>query len=168
MMRIRFVVAGVYFLISVVQLHAQGSRAELLAADRMTSGLSSDSGLVAVLTTTLNARGVLLWPGAPVVVGPDQVKRLLSRLPARDSFRLTWQPLGVELSTDSTLGVTWGVAANTPRMIPGAPQLGRYTAAWQRESSRWTISAMLFMNVKPIANDLPTGIPVTLPPVSVT
>src|SRR3954468_14417998 len=167
-MRIRFVVAGVYFLISVVQLHAQGSRAELLAADRMASGLSSDSGLVTVLTTTLNARGVLLWPGAPVVVGPDQAKRLLLTLPARDSFRLTWQPLGIELSTDSTLGITWGVAAVTPRMTPGAPQLGRYTAAWQRESGRWAIAALLFMNVKPIANDLPPGISVARPPVSAT
>src|SRR4051812_29758418 len=167
MMRIRFVLPF-YFLISVARLHAQGARAELLAADRNTSGLSSDSGLVAVLTTTLNTGGVLLWPGAPVVVGPDQAKRLLLSLPARDSFRLTWQPLGVELSTDSTLGVTWGVAANTPRMIPGAPQLGRYTAAWQRESGRWAISALLFMNVKPVADDLPPGIPATRPPVSAT
>src|SRR4051812_40952302 len=167
MMRIRFVLPF-YFLISVARLHAQGARAELLAADRNTSGLSSDSGLVAVLTTTLNTGGVLLWPGAPVVVGPDQAKRLLLSLPARDSFRLTWQPLGVELSTDSTLGITWGVAAITSRVIPGAPHLGRYTAAWQRESGRWSISAFLFMNVQPIADHVPSGIPVTRSPVAAT
>jgi hypothetical protein len=167
-MRIRFVLAGVYLLISVVRLEAQGARAELLASDRMVSGLSSDSGLVAVLTRALNAQGVLLWPGAPVVVGPDQAKRLLLTLPAWDSVRLTWQPLGVELSTDSTLGVTWGVAAITPRVRPGAPQLGRYTATWQRESGRWTVSALLFMNVHPIADKLPPGIPVTRPAVSAT
>jgi hypothetical protein len=168
-MRIRFVVlAGVLLLISVVQLEAQGARAELLASDRKASGVSSDSGLVAVLSTALSPRGVLLWPGAPVVVGPDQAKRLLLTLPARDSFRLTWQPLGVELSTDSTLGITWGVAAITSRMIPNAPHLGRYTAAWQRESGRWSISALLFMNVQPIADHVPPGIPVTRSPVSAT
>jgi hypothetical protein len=168
-MRIRLIVlVGAYFSMSAVQLLAQDARTELLASDRTASGLSSDSGLVTALTTSLSSQGVLLWPGAPVVVGLDQAKQLLLSLPGRDTLRLTWQPLGVELSSESTLGITWGVAAITPRVTAGAPHLGRYTAAWRWDRGQWTIAALLFTNVKPIATNVPRGIPVTRSPVAAT
>jgi hypothetical protein len=165
MMRIRpAVLAGVWLLVSPFRLLAQGASAELLASDRVASALSSDSGLVAALAKSLDLDGVLLWPGAPVVVGPDQAKRLIQAVSSHDTLRLTWQPLGTELSRDSTLGVTWGVAVITSRVTPAAPHLGRYTAAWRRGVGRWTISALLFTSVRPVATNLPDGIPLTRSP----
>jgi hypothetical protein len=152
-MRIRLVVlAGVSLAIVLLPLRlvAQGARAELLAADRAASDLSSDAGFVAALGKSLDRAGVLLWPGAPVVFGADEARRMMVAISARDTMRLTWQPLGVELARDSTLGVTWGVAVITPRVTPGAPHIGRYTAAWRRGGGRWTISALLFNGVKPV------------------
>jgi hypothetical protein len=108
---------------------------------------------------------MLLWPGAPVVVGAEEAKRLMVAISPRDTTRLTWQPLGVELARDSTLGVTWGVAVITPRLTPGAPQMGRYTAAWRHGRGRWTISALLFTGVKPVATSLAPGIPLSRSPV---
>lgn len=170
-MRIRLtVLAGVSLSLVLVPLRlvAQGARAELLAADRAASDLSSDSGLVATLVKSLDRDGVLLWPGAPVVVGAEQAKRLMVAISTPDTTRLTWQPLGVELARDSTLGVTWGVAVITPRLTPGAPHLGRYTAAWRRGDGRWTISALLFTGVKPVATGPAPGIPLSRSPARAT
>jgi hypothetical protein len=166
-MRIRLtVLAGVSLslLLLPLRLVAQGAGAELLASDGAASALSSDSGLVAALGKFLDRDGVLLWPGAPVVVGADEAKRLMKVISARDTMRLTWQPLGVELARDSTLGVTWGVAVITPRLAPGAPHLGRYTAAWRRDASQWGISALLFTGVNPVATSLAPAIPLSRSP----
>lgn len=170
-MRVRLtVLAGVSFslLLLPLWLVAQGTGAELLASDRAASALSSDSGLVAALGKSLDRDGVLLWPGAPVVVGAEEAKRLLAAMSAPDTMRLTWQPLGVELARDSTLGVTWGVAVTTPRFTPGAPHIGRYTAAWRRGAGRWTISALLFTGVKPVATSLAPDIPLSRSPARAT
>ena len=170
-MRIRLtILAGVSLSLLLVapRLVAQGVGAKLLAADRAASDLSSDSGLVAALGKSLDRDGVLLWPGAPVVVGAEEGKRLMVAISARDTMRLTWQPLGVELARDSTLGVTWGVAVITPRLTAGAPHIGRYTAAWRRGPGRWTISALLFTGVKPVATTPAPGIPLSRSPGRVT
>lgn len=168
-MRIRRAVSlGVRLLLIPLQLVAQGPGDQLLASDGAASTLSSDSGFVAVLARSLDSDGVLLWPGAPVVVGPEQATQLMLTVLPRDTLRVTWQPLGTELSRDSTLGVTWGVTALISRVTPGAPHLGHYTAAWRRGTGRWTISALLFTNVKPVATTLPPGMPRTRSPLRPT
>jgi hypothetical protein len=170
-MRIRLgvpVCLALLHLLLPIRLLAQGAEAELLAFDRAASARSSDSGFVAALAKSLDRTGVLLWPGAPVVIGPVEATRLMRTISTEDTVRLTWQPLGVELSRDSTLGVTWGVAVMTPRLKPGAPHLGRYTAAWRRNAGQWSISALLFTGVKPVATSLPRGIPLTRPPAPAT
>jgi hypothetical protein len=144
---------------------AQDVRAELLAADRAASALSSDSGLVKVLKKTLDARGVLLWPDAPVLFGAGEAQQMLLSPSGQDSTRLAWQPLGVEFATDSTMGVSWGVAVTAPRFQPGPPHIGRYTAVWHRAPSAWTISALVFMNLKTSVTKLPAGAPLSRTPI---
>jgi len=170
-MRIQLtVLAGVSLslLLLPLRLVAQGAGAELLASDRAASTLSSDSGFIAALGKSLDRGGVLLWPGAPVVLGADEARRLMVAISTRDTMRLTWQPLGVELARDSTLGVTWGVAVITPRLTPGAPHIGRYTAVWRRDAGRWSISALLFTGVKPVPTSPAPGIPLSRPPAPAT
>jgi hypothetical protein len=168
-MRIRVgLVVGACLFSLPLQLPAQDAVAALLAADRAASTVSGDSGLAAALATTLSPNGVILWPGAPIVSGRQQVMRLIRGLSNPDTTRLTWQPLGMELSRDSTLGITWGIAATSPRLVPGAPHLGRYTAVWRREAGRWNIGALLFTNVVPVAGQLPPGLPTMKPPAPAT
>jgi hypothetical protein len=141
-------------------LPAQDQRAALLAADRAAARLSSDSGFAAALQAAAHPNAVLLWPGAPVVVGSEELRKLLAALPTRDSLRLTWQPLGLELARDSTLGVTWGVAvASAPR---GAtpPRIGRYTTSWRRDDGRWSMAALLVTGMSPVS---PAALPAQLP-----
>lgn len=53
---------------------------------------------------------MLLWPGAPVLIGTDEVVRFTRTIQKSAPARLTWQPLEIHLSRDSTLGVLWGIA----------------------------------------------------------
>jgi hypothetical protein len=168
-MRLPFtVLAVVCTLVSPFRLMAQGADAQLLSSDRAASSLSSDSGLAATLTRSLDPNGVLLWPGAPVVVGPDQARRLMSTIAGCDTLRLTWEPLGTELSSDSTLGLTWGIAILSSKLAPAPPHLGRYTATWRRDAGPWTISALLFTGMKPATTTVPDGMPLTRPPAPAT
>lgn len=85
-MRIRFAVlarSSLPVLLFPLRLFAQGVEAELLGSDRAASALSSDSGFATALTRSLARDGVLLWPGAPVVIGADEAKRLMLTMPAR-------------------------------------------------------------------------------------
>lgn len=143
-------------------VRAQDQRSALLAADAAASQLSSDSGLSRTLPRAIAPEAVLLWPGAPVVAGADDIKRFLTGLPNRDSLRLNWQPLGIELARDSTLGVTWGIAVATPRLAAGAPRIGRYMAAWRREVGGWKIAALQFLGIGPVSQSaLPAGLRLT-------
>jgi hypothetical protein len=146
-------------------LVAQDQRAALVAADRAAAQLSSDSGFAASLLGTAHRNVVLLWPGAPVAAGPEELRKLLDALPHRDSLRLTWQPLGLELARDSTLGVTWGIAVASTRWGDAPPRIGRYTTTWRRDEGRWTIAALLVTGVAPIPPAaLPQGLPLTKEP----
>jgi hypothetical protein len=145
--------AGLVALLMVLpgDLPAQDQLAALLAAEQASSNRISDSGLVAAMRAAVHPEGILLWPGAPVVRGAENVERFINALPNRDSLRLTWQPIGIELARDSSAGVTWGVALVTSRLAPAPPQVGRYIATWRRDSGRWTTAALLILGINPVA-----------------
>jgi hypothetical protein len=145
-------------------IEAQGQVAALLDAERAVSKQSSDSGLAPAVLRAMEPAGVLLWPGAPVVSGSRTVRRLLESLPGGDSLRLVWQPLGIALARDSTLGVTWGVAVQSAGRIPSPPEIGQYIAAWRRQDSHWAVAALLFIGLNPPVTAVPSGIPLTLAP----
>jgi hypothetical protein len=107
---------------AVCRLLAQDERAALLAVDRAAAQLSSDSGFVAALQSAALRDAVLLWPGAPVAAGADEVRSLLGSLPSRDSVRLVWQPLGLELARDSSLESPGAIAVASPRTGDAPPR----------------------------------------------
>jgi hypothetical protein len=145
------------------QGRAQDPSAGLLTAERITAELSRDSGLVRALDRSIHPAGILLWPGAPIVQGGAEVRRLSTAMHV-DSLRLTWQPLGVQVAADSSLGITWGVAAATTGLDVPTPRLGRYIAAWRRDGARWTIAALVFSGLRVPEADIPNGIRLTRPP----
>lgn len=146
-------------------LFAQDQRAALVAADRAAAQLSSDSGFAAALQANAHRDAVLLWPGAPVATGAEELAKVLDVMPNRDSLRLSWQPLGVELAGDSTLGVTWGIAVTTTRRGDMSPRIGRYTTTWRQDDGRWTMAAVLLAGVPPLPPaTLPPALPLTREP----
>jgi hypothetical protein len=128
-------------------LAAQDQRTALLNAERATAEQSRDSGFAVALRRSIHRDGILLWPGAPVVAGTADLRRFLTALPP-DSLQLTWQPLGVELSGDSSLGMTWGVALANASRSASAPEIGSYIAAWRRDGARWTIAGVVFSGLR--------------------
>jgi hypothetical protein len=143
-----------------------GATDALLAAERVMSEASAHGTFVAAIAGALTENGAILWPGAPIVSGPDPVRRLLAAQRLLDSLRITWQPLGAMASADGTAGATWGVtaAARDGR----APELGRYIAAWQRESGAWKLAAFVPIGIFPAQSTLlpPGSGPLRLPPVA--
>lgn len=120
----------------------QGQRAQLLALDRALADSVYRTGLAPSLARAGTGNLVVLYPGAPVVRGLAEVHTLLSAQPVLESLRLAWQPMAGELSPDSTLGATWGVAVVAT--AGNAPvQIGRYLAAWSRTTSGWKLEALL-------------------------
>lgn len=128
----------------------------LVGAERNAVAAVTREGLARGLHSVLAPRGAVLWPGAPVVAGADSVGALLLAQRSLDSLRITWQPLGVELAGDGTLGVTWGVAAAIPPSREA--RLGRYIAAWQRAEDGWRLAAFVVTGLLPAnLTTLPAG-----------
>jgi len=138
-------------------LRAQDGKSSLLAAERIVSDLSRDSSFALAIRRSLHSEGVLLWPGAPVLSGRRDVNRYLAMIPA-DSVHLTWKPLGVQLATDSTLGITWGITINVPPASSPAPQVGSYIAVWRRDAGAWAIAGMVLSGTRLPLKPAPAGI----------
>lgn len=161
--------AALLISLSARRAQAEGPADPLLAAERATSEASGRSGFAAAVAEAFHPDGVLLWPGAPVAAGAADVRRLLAAQASLDSLCLTWQPLGVELSGDATLGVTWGVAVAASRSGAPPPEISRYIAAWRRDGERWTFAALLFARIGRLqATTVPAGMPLRRPPIQPT
>lgn len=147
-------------------LAAQDATDSLVLAERAVSEASGRSGFATAITAALATDGTILWPAAPVIHGVEPVRKLLSAQRLLDSLRITWQPLGVELSSDGSLGVTWGVTAAAR---DGAPaRLARYIAAWRKENGAWKLAAFVGLGLYPPAASTVTADmgPLTLAPLS--
>ncbi len=151
-------------LLCSVQAAAQGPADALLLSERAVSDASGRGHFATAIIAALAADGAILWPGAPVIHGAGPVGRLLAAQRLLDSLRITWQPLGVELAADTSLGVTWGVAAAARDGVPA--QVGRYIAAWRRESGAWKLAAFVSLGIYPVTASTVTADmgPATLPP----
>ncbi|HEU5220109.1 MAG TPA: hypothetical protein VFU23_15725, partial [Gemmatimonadales bacterium] len=146
------------------RLRAQTAAADsLLLAERAVSDASARGGFAAAIVAALAEDGAILWPGAPVIHGPGPVRGLLSAQRLLDSLRITWQPLTVQVSSDGTLGATWGVAAAARDGVPA--RIGRYIAAWRREHGEWKLAAFVGLGIYPLAASTVTADmgPITLP-----
>lgn len=131
-------------------------RSRLLALDNDLARLR-----LGALAARLTPDGVLLWPGAPVASGPKDVRRLLEAQRVLDSVRVTWQPLGIEVASDSTLALIWGVAAVTRGS--GDPALGRYLAVWNRGNEGWKVNAFALIGLPLTYTEVPDGLPARTP-----
>ncbi len=143
---------------------AQTAADSLLTVERAASDASGRGGFAPAIAAVLAGDGAVLWPGAPVVHGADAVRRLLGAQRLLDTLRISWQPLGVQVARDASLGVTWGVAVAA--RDGGPTRIGRYIAAWRREGGAWRLAAFAALGISPAASSTVTADmgPVMLPP----
>jgi hypothetical protein len=124
-----------------LRAQANADRLEaLVEADRSASASSWKLGLRGALIEASDHDGVLLLPGAPLVIGMPVALRDLTNAPPPLSSKVTWDPLGSEISADSSLALLWGAASLTSG--PEAPATGRFVCMWRYADSRWKIAAL--------------------------
>lgn len=146
---------------------AQDQQPDILAAERIAAELSRDSGFTRGLLANIHNTAVLLWPGAPVVVGTADIRQLLAKVDS-DSLLLTWQTLRVKLAQDSSLAATWGVLLTGNRRNATSARIGRYIATWRRDGTRWSIAAVVLTGIDALPPDLPPQIPRLRPAMKAT
>lgn len=155
-------------LLAAPPLAAQSQRAILVRSDRALADSSWNHGLRQAIGAGAVEGVVLLWPDAPVVQG----KKSVGLVRALDSVRVTWQPIGAELASDSTLGVSWGVSIAEARSA-AAPVVGRYIATWRREAAgdswAWRLAALMITDAPPTPSfAFDASLPLELPPLAAT
>jgi len=123
---------------------------DLLAADANLSFASFDKGPIKALKGAFGTDGWMIWPGGPAIKGDAAATRFFSNQPLLDAAKLSWQPLRIEISPDSTMALMMGVATvdRAPSdPVPQMHRIGRYLAAWQRTKGTWHLSMFTLVNL---------------------
>lgn len=148
------------FLVSL--LSATGSPSQgiggILAHDRALGESVARNGLRRALTPVLSDSAVLVYAGAPVVVGRKRIEILLTAQPVLDSLTLHWAPSDGWLSAASDFAVTHG---NTQITAGSQTRAGTYITCWRAEEGRWRLVGLLLSALAPPAR---TTVPSNLGP----
>lgn len=158
-------------------LAAQSQRSMVLKTDRAAGDSSWTLGLAKVLAARGTSDLVLLWPGAPAVRGMASVQQLMTAAQAvgnltsaakgerSPSRRIAWEPIGIEISSDSTLAATWGVTV--AESGSGAPVIDRYIGVWVRARGEgWKLAVLMVEDVGEQVVPEVAELPRELPPIS--
>ncbi|HEV8597827.1 MAG TPA: DUF4440 domain-containing protein [Gemmatimonadales bacterium] len=115
------------------------ARETLRLAEQELSQAAFGSGLSRALAGAMADDAVLLLEGAPIVRGRAAIERLLAAQTALREGRVSWEPFRVLVSSDGTLGVTFG---GTVAERPGStPNPGRYFTVWRRGATgAWQVA----------------------------
>lgn len=131
--------------------------AEVAFAQRL-----AESGLRAAVDGAAASDLVLLYAGAPVVVGRDRAHAWLAVQPILDTLALTLEPSDRWVSADGDFGVTQGFLVRRPVV---ATARGTYIAAWRRADGAWQLVGLTLNGiVPPDRTVLVPGDPTELPP----
>jgi ketosteroid isomerase-like protein len=117
-------------------------RAALLAADR---GLTHRTEAAALAESA-----IYLYPGAPLLRGVTAIRTFLD---TAASSSLTRVPLFADVSSDGTLGYTYGW------MHAEGGQRAKYLACWRKSAAGWRIAASARSNVMSVPDSVPLPSP---------
>ena len=97
------------------------------------------------MTPWLASKVVYLRADAPIAFGIDATRAIFEATAESAGTRMSWQPLGGDVSKDLGAAYTYGIAV---RATPAAtPRVGRYIAFWERERpGPWRIAAYAEVN----------------------
>jgi ketosteroid isomerase-like protein len=96
------------------------------------------------------ADAMFLYSGAPVVAGRANIIALLDAQPALRRLRIQWIPLVAALSTDGSVGSTWGAITikSASSQDTSALRFGKYISTWRRASSGdWKLTSYVEMGL---------------------
>lgn len=129
---------------------AKATRESLLQADRALSVAARARGLGAAFGEVLAPNALFLYDGAPIVSSRENVMALLAAQPALAAMRVQWLPVVVTVSSDGTLGATYGVTAisSLPVQPDSAIRFGKYISMWRRSpAGAWQLAGHVEMGL---------------------
>jgi ketosteroid isomerase-like protein len=153
---------------AVLQRQSPSPRASLLLAERDLASNIYRSGYLSGIGAALDDGVAFLYEGAPLVVGRENVLRLLEAQPSLSGMRIVTQPITGVVSTDGSFGVTYGTSIVTGQAHPrdSLPRPASYITVWRRSAGgAWKVIARVDAGlVDPGSVVLPDAIR-ALPPV---
>jgi ketosteroid isomerase-like protein len=143
-------------------------RESLLKADRALSASVLAKGMSTAFGEVAAPDAIFLYDGAPVVAGRANVITLLEAQTGLSAVRIQWLPLVGTVSSDGSLGATWGAISIRPASSrdTSATRFGKYISTWRRSASgAWQLASYVEMGLSDQKVVMPPGVPVsTLPP----
>lgn len=159
-MRRAIAAAAVFSAFSIAsQAHAQSPippssakalRESLLKADRALSAAVVRKGMGAAFGDVVSPDAIFLYDGAPIIAGGANIVALLNAQPTLAGTRIEWFPLVGAVSSDGSLGSTWGVVSVRPvaSQAESAMHFGKYISTWRRTASgAWQLASYVEMGV---------------------
>ncbi len=140
---------------------AKALRESLLKADRALAAAVLSKGVSAAFGEVASPNAIFLYDGAPIVAGRANILALLDAQPALSRMRVQWFPLVGAVSTDGSLGATWGAISIGPVSSPdtSALRFGKYISTWRRtQAGAWQLASYVEMGL----SDGKVAIPPTL------
>src|ERR1051325_3783533 len=114
-------------------------RSALLAADRALSARTQAAGVQGFLQSLADS-AVFLYPGAPLLRGAPDIRAFVM---AADSIgNVSWTPAFADVSSDGTLGYTYGWTRSSGGR-------GKYLACWRKSAAGWRVIA--YARTTPVA-----------------
>ena len=115
-------------------------RDELLNADRALARGIAATGMAVAFVPALTDDAAYLHPGAPLLRGRPAIRAFFASVAPLGG--LTWEPAYADVSTDGTLGYTYGWTRFGWGRYDGRKQQGKYLACWHKQTDgTWRVAA---------------------------
>jgi len=103
---------------------------------------------------------IFLYNGAPVIAGRANIVALLDAQPTLSQNRIQWLPLVAAVSSDGSLGATWGaLSIRSTSQDTTAPRFGKYISTWRRAASgAWELASFVEMGLSDQKVVMPPGV----------
>jgi ketosteroid isomerase-like protein len=135
---------------SIASTSPQALRESLLQADRAFSAAVRSKGIGAAFGELAAPDAILLYDGAPVVAGRANILTLLGAQWTLNRMRIQSLPLVAAVSSDGSLGATWGAITIRPLdyQDTSAVRFGKYISTWRRgPSGAWQLASYVEMGL---------------------
>jgi ketosteroid isomerase-like protein len=119
--------------VACAHVDSEASRASLLQADADFNANVAARGVDAWVETFADD-GVMFVGGEPIIRGRKEIHDAMKDLGAPGGLSIRWKPLGAQVSSDGSLGWTWGNAI--VRSSRGESKV-KYVTVWSNRDGRW-------------------------------
>jgi ketosteroid isomerase-like protein len=139
----------------------KATRGSLLLADRALSVAARARGVAGAFDGVLAPNALLLYEGAPIVIGRGNIVTLLAAQPSLAAMRVQWLPVVAAVSNDGTFGATYGVTviASLPIQADSALRFGKYISTWRwAQPGGWQMVGHVEMGLASAAVVIPPGL----------